>query len=94
MSIAINHGSTSIRNSGPYIDILYISTLEHINIFNKAIAGLPENDKYDLTISKWTEFYQEFDDAVSTFVFKDAVLSVTARDGAYISIKVKNIMLS
>ena len=40
-------------------------------------------DKYDLTISKWTEFYQELDDSVSTFGFKSAVLIVTARDAGH-----------
>ena len=40
----------------PYIDILYWTTSEHPKIYSNIIVGLPENDRYDLTISKWTWF--------------------------------------
>ena len=36
----------------PYLAILVISTSEHLNIYNKEIFGLPESDRYYLTISK------------------------------------------
>ena len=40
----------------PYLSTLYITTPDHINIYNKAIIGLPEIERYELTISKWTDF--------------------------------------
>ena len=43
---------------GPYLATLYILAYEHIKLYNTAIFGLPEIDRYDLTISKWTDFYQ------------------------------------
>ena len=42
----------------PYLEILNLSTPEHLKIYNKAIVELTENDRYDLTRSKWTDFYQ------------------------------------
>ena len=51
-------------------------------------------DKYDLTISKWTEFYQELDDSVSTFGFKVAILIVTARYTIHATTEVEDIVLS
>ena len=42
----------------PYLAILDIYTSENLNLYNKAIVGLPESDRYDLTRSKWTKFYQ------------------------------------
>ena len=42
----------------PYLYTLYITTSEHLKLYNKAIVGLHESDRYDLTSSKWTEFYQ------------------------------------
>ena len=44
----------------PYLVIIDIFTSEHIKLYNKAIVGISENDRYVLTISMWTEFYQEF----------------------------------
>ena len=46
----------------PYLAILNISTSEHLKLL--------ESDRYDLTRSKWNGFYQEMEDAVSTFGFK------------------------
>ena len=43
----------------PNLFILNISTSEHLKLYNKAIVGMSEIDRYDLTISKWTDFYQE-----------------------------------
>ena len=42
----------------PFLDILNISTLEHLKLYNKAVVGLPENYSYDLNRFKWTGFYQ------------------------------------
>ena len=42
----------------PYLATLENSTYEHLKLYNKAIVGLPESDRYDLTSYKWTEFYQ------------------------------------
>ena len=50
-----------------YLSTLNISTSEHLKLYNKAIVGLPESDRYDLTRSKWTKFYQELEDDVSKF---------------------------
>ena len=41
-----------------YLDTINISTSENLNFYNKAIVGIPESDRYDLTRSKWTVFYQ------------------------------------
>ena len=41
-----------------YLATLNLTTSEHLNIYNKAIIGLPESDRYDLTRSKWAVFYQ------------------------------------
>ena len=41
-----------------YLATLDLSTYEHLKLYNKAIFGLPESDWYDLTRSKWTDFYQ------------------------------------
>ena len=41
-----------------YLEIIHLSTSEHLKIYNKAIVGLTENKRYDMTISKQTEFYQ------------------------------------
>ena len=43
----------------PYLATLYLNTSEHIKLYNKAINGLSESDRYDLTRSKWTDLYQE-----------------------------------
>ena len=36
----------------PYLDILDIYTSEHLNLYNRAIVGIPESDRYDMTRSK------------------------------------------
>ena len=63
----------------PYLAALNISTSKHLKLYNKAIFGLPQSDRYDLTISKWTDFYKELEDVVSKFGFKTSVLIVTDR---------------
>ena len=77
----------------PYLSTLYLSTSEHIKFYNKEIVGIPESDRYNLTISKWTEFYQELEDAVSIFGWKSAVLIVTAKDAHNAPAEVKNVIL-
>ena len=62
-----------------YLATLNLTTSEHINIYNKEIIGLPENDRYDLTRYKLTEFYQEWENSVSTFGLKAAFEIVTYR---------------
>ena len=42
----------------PYLEVLYLATSEHLELYNKSIVGLPESDRYDLTRSKWTDFCQ------------------------------------
>ena len=77
----------------PYLEILDIFTFEHCKFYNKAIVWIPESDRYDITISKWTEFYQELEDAVSTFVFKSAVFVVTSRYGGHVPTEVKDVIM-
>ena len=64
----------------PYMDTIYLKTLEHMKFYNKDIFGLTGDGMCDLTTSKWTYFYQELEDAVSTFGFKTAYHIVTAID--------------
>ena len=54
----------------PYLATIDLSMSEQLYLYNKTIVGLPESDIYDLTRSKWTNFYQELEDAVSIFGFK------------------------
>ena len=61
-----------------YLATLELYTLEHLNLYNKAIFGLPENDRYYLTITKWKELYQKLEYAVPTFGFKSSVKIITA----------------
>ena len=42
----------------PYLDILNMTTSEHLKLYNKSINGLPKSEIYDLTRFKWTGFYQ------------------------------------
>ena len=42
----------------PYLATLNMKTSEHLKLYNKAIIGLSQSDRYDLTRSKWTYFYQ------------------------------------
>ena len=46
-------------NQDLYLATLDLTTLERLNLYNKAIVLLPESNRYDLTISKWTDFHQE-----------------------------------
>ena len=46
----------SIQDS--YLSTLYIYTYEHLKLYNKSSFRIPESDSYDLTRSKWTDFYQ------------------------------------
>ena len=77
-----------------YLVTLNIYTSEHIKLYNKAIVGLRESDRYVLTRFGWTEFYQELEDAVSEFLFKVAVLIVTFRDALHAPTEVKYIIMS
>ena len=43
----------------PYLAALELFTSEHLKLYNKAIFDVPESDRYDITRSKWTGFYQE-----------------------------------
>ena len=46
------------RLQDPYLAAINFTTSEHVKPYNKAIFLLPENDRYDLTRSNWTGFYQ------------------------------------
>ena len=63
----------------PYLAILNLTTSEYLKLYNKEIIELPESDRYDLTRSKWTDFYQELEVAVSKFQFTSAVKIFTLR---------------
>ena len=78
----------------PYLAILNLTTSEYLKLYNKEIIELPESDRYDLTRSKWTDFYQELEDAVSTFGLKIAVQMFTAIDGGYLTTEFKNVISS
>ena len=77
----------------PYLATLELSIYEYLKLYNKTIVGLPENDRYGLYISKWTDFYQSLEDYVSTFGFKAEVMIATDRDGVHIPTAVNNIIL-
>ena len=53
-------------------------TFENIKLYTKEIVGLPEIHRCDITRSKWNDFYQELEHAVSTFGSKGAVLILAA----------------
>ena len=72
-----------------YLSILYISASEHLKLYNKAIFGQPETDRYDITRYKWTELYQILWYDVSTFGLKLAVFIVTSRYGRHSPTQVK-----
>ena len=57
----------------PYLANLNLNTSEHLKLYNKAIFGLPESDRYNITRFKWTGFYQELENSVSTIGFKASV---------------------
>ena len=77
----------------PYLNTLDISTSENLKLYNKEIVGLTESERYDLTRSKWTDFYQELEDAISIFWFKAAILIVTDRYALQIPTEFKEIIL-
>ena len=85
--------ATSDGIQDPYLAILNIYTYEYLKLYKKEIIGLPESDRYYLTRSNWTEFYQELEDAVSTFGFKSAVFIVAAIDALRVPTDVKDIIL-
>ena len=73
-----------------YLETLDLTTSEQLKPYNKAIDGLPESDRYELTRPKWTDFYQELEDAVFTFGSKSAVMIVTNRYGGHLKIEFNN----
>ena len=77
----------------PYLEILDLTTSENLKLYKKAIFGLPESDKYDLTRSKWTDFYQELEDSISTFGLKAEVLIVITIDINQTPTEFNNIIL-
>ena len=81
------------RLQDPYLATLDLSTPENLKLYNKTIFGLPESDRYDITIYKWTGLYQKLEDDVSTFGFKSEVLTEIDRDAGYSSTEVKDIIL-
>ena len=76
----------------PYLVTQNLTTSEHININNKEIVGLPENNRHDLTMSKWTCLCQEFEDDVFKFGFKAAVQIFAARYEYHLPTKFKNLI--
>ena len=42
----------SDRLQDPYLVTLNITISEHLKLYNKAVVGLTENERYDLTRSK------------------------------------------
>ena len=78
----------------PYLLTLDLSTSENIKLYNKAIVGLSESEKYDLTISKWNDFYQKLEDDVSTLGLKAAVFIMTSRETLHATTELKDDILS
>ena len=74
LSVLFPHLSLSISNQGqvqeimaaapygglqePYLFTIDCTTSEDLKLYNKAMVVLPESGRYDLTRSKWTNFYQ------------------------------------
>ena len=56
--------------------------------------GETERDRHDFTRYNCNEYYQELEDAVSTFGFKAAVLIVKVRDALHALSEVKDIIMS
>ena len=84
MLVMPSDSSTSVTPSAdilqdPYLATLDLKTSENIKPYNKAITGLSVSDIYNPTMSKWADFYQELEDAVTTFGFNASVKVVTAR---------------
>ena len=78
----------------PHLSIIDIYTSEHIKLYNKAIVGLIESNRYDLTRSKWTDSYQELENDVSIFGLNAAVFIVTSRYGVHVPTEVNNTIMS
>ena len=78
----------------PYQATLKFSNSEHHKLYNQAIFGIPESDRYDLTRSKCTGFYQELDDDVFIFGFRAKVFIMIDIYAIHESNEVKNIILS
>ena len=78
----------------PYMADLNMTTSVHLNIYNKAIHGLPKSNRYILTRSNWTNFNQEYEDYVSIFGFKAAVQIFTARYGFHLTTEFKDFLSS
>ena len=76
----------------PYLVTMDPKTSEHLNIFNKEITGLSESNRYDLTSSKWTDFYQDPENAVATFGFNVSVQVFTAIYPGNVPTEFKNII--
>ena len=57
----------------PYLATLDLKNSEYFTLYIKAITRLSDNDRYDITRSKWIYFIQELDYDVSTFGFNAAV---------------------
>ena len=82
------------RLQEPYLVTQDISRSENLKLYTKAIVGISESDRYDLTRSKWNEFYQELEDSVYTFGFKAEVLIVTSRYCGHEPTEIKDIIMS
>ena len=76
----------------PYLDTLYLNTSEHLKIYKNSITGLSERDRYDLTSSKCTYFYQDLEDFVAKFGFNAEVKVVTEKYSGNIPTEFKNII--
>ena len=77
-----------------YLTTLNLSTLEHLNIYNKLIViivMIPDNVRYVITRTKWTDFYQELEGSLYEFGLKLAVHIITVRDNNQPRIKFNNI---
>ena len=70
--------ATSYRLQDPCLSTLNLATSKHLKLYNKAIVRLLERYRYDLTRSKWTDFYQELEDDVPKFLFKEVAMILTA----------------
>ena len=97
ISVLISHISLSTSSQGqvqeimaapddglqdPYLAILYLATSDQLKIYNKVIVLLLESKRCDLIISKRTNFYQELDNAASTFGFKAVVIFSSGSRGS------------
>ena len=53
----------------PYLADLDLRTKEHLTLYSKAIAGLDESERYDLTKKDWLDFYQVLEEAAIIYGF-------------------------